>query len=569
MIATLIGLVVLSGISALALLRARPASAATPVNAELLLVHGFNDTCHDAFIRTQDTGGISPGATPNTTLDFFTNGGWHHDGTHPLAGSIELVGYYGNETGCDRNINGTEDFSGGACNQYLNVANAPSPYAANAKGTASDPIRHLGCLLAWFINYRNTANGVSAVILAHSMGGLIVRDAIGESGRGVPGFPASKLNVTQVVTVGTPHGGLRGFYLQQAQGEFGTNPVPREVWDMDAGAGSGFMPMLFGAPFQRPQGINGTIWYLIAGSSPGAVAGTLVCAASTGTLAHACAIEVAHQNDPYPDGDGVVQADSALSMQADYKALYGAMNHCGVSVTSICDVVYSPGTTLDYSHEANTCFPGTTICLTPEFLLNDATLGAGTTHAWVCPVPASGAGCDSGAGGTDGITDVHVDDPNKPNAQSVPRSLALMLSFLPPPPPPPTATPTPSPCTVTNITTDIERANDFDERGNEWHVYADVQRDATTNAPCKMRVVVRIFNPSPDGAWHGVFALMSYNGSNLVSDSGRHSGSGTYAAHFVWRGPWFNVSSGTYSVKAIEYNGSSYNSLRVRGYIGL
>jgi hypothetical protein len=72
-----------------------------------------------------------------------------------------------------------------------------------------------------------------------------------------------------------------------------------------------------------------------------------------------------------------------------------------------------------------------------------------------------------------------------------------------------------------------------------------------------MRVVVRIFNPSPDGAWRGTFALMSYQGSDLASDSGRHSGSGMYATHFVWRGPWFTAATGAYHVQIDEYNGSN------------
>jgi hypothetical protein len=130
--------------------------------------------------------------------------------------------------------------------------------------------------------------------------------------------------------------------------------------------------------------------------------------------------------------------------------------------------------------------------------------------------------------------------------------------------PPPTPTPTHTPvtrCSVTNETDNIEPGGTYtDNRGNTWHVYYDIKRDATTNKPCQMRVVVRIFNPSPDGAWSGtaaVFALVNggYNGASF----GKVSGSCTYQYHFVWRGPWFGVSQNltSYHIEDTEYNGSN------------
>ena len=75
MIAALVGLVLVSGVSAAALLRARPASAVTRYNATLLMVHGFDDTCTGAFLSTQHPGSISEGEDAKTTYDYFDTHG--------------------------------------------------------------------------------------------------------------------------------------------------------------------------------------------------------------------------------------------------------------------------------------------------------------------------------------------------------------------------------------------------------------------------------------------------------------------------------------------------------------
>lgn len=132
-------------------------------------------------------------------------------------------------------------------------------------------------------------------------------------------------------------------------------------------------------------------------------------------------------------------------------------------------------------------------------------------------------------------------------------------------PPPPTPTPTNTPvttCSVTNETDNIQPGNGrnpyTDNRGNTWYVYYDIKRDATTNKPCQMRVVVRIFNPPTNGTWSGTAAVFAEkNGGYLSASFGKVSGSCTYQAHFVWRGPWFNVSSGSYLIEDTEYNGSN------------
>lgn len=132
-----------------------------------------------------------------------------------------------------------------------------------------------------------------------------------------------------------------------------------------------------------------------------------------------------------------------------------------------------------------------------------------------------------------------------------------------PPPPTPTPTNTPVPtCSVTNETDNIQPSNGtnpyVDNRGNTWYVYYDIKRDAKTNAPCQMQLVVRIFNPAPNGAWSGTASLYTLVNGNYDSASfGKVSGSCTYQAHFVWRGPWFKAGSAYYHLETFEYNGSN------------
>ena len=115
-------------------------------------------------------------------------------------------------------------------------------------------------------------------------------------------------------------------------------------------------------------------------------------------------------------------------------------------------------------------------------------------------------------------------------------------------------------CQYTTETDNIQPSGNtfWDDLGNEWIAYYDLTRDSQDGAPCNMRVVVRIFNPAPDGSWHGtinVFAFM--NGNYLSSSYGQTGGSCTYQYHFVWRGPWFGMYYGSFIIETNEFNGSS------------
>ncbi len=109
-----------------------------------------------------------------------------------------------------------------------------------------------------------------------------------------------------------------------------------------------------------------------------------------------------------------------------------------------------------------------------------------------------------------------------------------------------------------NIQVNNSRNPFWDDLGNQWVVYYDVQRDSRDGTPCNMRVDIRIFNPSPDGAWKGTVVVVAYENGVLNANSrGQVSSAGTYQAHFVWRGPWFAADVASYQIQTNEYNGDT------------
>lgn len=396
---------------------AAPAAGPAPLSptpVALLMVHGFADTCAGAFGDTAATHSGNGPSGPNDvpTVSYFRDHGWHD--------SIDVVGYYaGDETGC------TNDAWSDS-----NALSKCTPLNPNSYTTWNTPIEYLGCELAWYIYDTYTYHGWSVDILAHSMGGLVVRAAIGYS---EPGSPYSAdypppLGVTHVATIATPHGGLSGQYLVDAQNQYpGTLPnnVQYEIAEMTQG--SGFLRQL---PAD-PQGALGTWWGLM-GSSVGAAclstgAGLISCLAQNDAIGGPDEVS-------FHDGDSVIQASSTMAMDADMKVLYGHVE--GVMPTSdptngtVGTVIvdnYTAGTGLagEYVHEYGCpTFDGHPFCGSPPYYLNDGT--SGTTKAWVCT-----GSCDSAdVNGPDAFDDLNVSGA----PVSTPYSLAEMATNMVPAP---------------------------------------------------------------------------------------------------------------------------------------
>ncbi len=147
------------------------------------------------------------------------------------------ISYYRGDTACDHTIN-----HHGSHGKHF----ASGHYSNGSHGANTD-IRHLGYHLAWYLYRHFTRDGRTVDVVAHSMGGLIIRYATGQVANGHPRFPP-RLAVEDVVTMGTPHGGARWFAWA----------CPHTQCDqMDAG--SDFLKWLEEHAWE-PDGFGGTDW---------------------------------------------------------------------------------------------------------------------------------------------------------------------------------------------------------------------------------------------------------------------------------------------------------------------
>lgn len=136
------------------------ASAAGSVTArDVYFVHGYS--AGDCATRW------------NPDVLAFRNWGW--------TGRMHTVGYYQGDRNCSDHISRT--------------------------ATKATSITTLGQNLAWYLYRNHTVKGERVNLVGHSMGGLISRAAIAGVAARQKGFPP-KLNVPNVVTLGTPHQGV-------------------------------------------------------------------------------------------------------------------------------------------------------------------------------------------------------------------------------------------------------------------------------------------------------------------------------------------------------------------------
>ena len=183
----------------------------------VVFVHGFS---HENSVNCRDSF--------RTMRQAFRS--WGH------TGAFATVAYYGGDRDCDH-------WTG-------HHGSHSTHYASGHEGkghTRSSSIRHLGYHLAWYLWSHYSAHGQPVDVMAHSMGGLVIRYALAQTQRGHSRFPPYLL-VEDVVTAGTPHGGARWF----------AGPCPYVQCD-EMTMGSDFLNWLQDNGW-NPQGRDGTDW---------------------------------------------------------------------------------------------------------------------------------------------------------------------------------------------------------------------------------------------------------------------------------------------------------------------
>jgi len=143
-----------------------PAHAYTRSNTDnrpVILIHGLDAT---------GTAGFNCGDYWYGTISQLRNQGWR--------GPIVTLGYYSGDTNC-------------------------SGYASRT-ATRDTSLNTIGKNVATWIYNNYTAKNVPVDVIAHSMGGLIIQDAIEGAHEDKTGYPKT-LYVEDVVTMATPHGG--------------------------------------------------------------------------------------------------------------------------------------------------------------------------------------------------------------------------------------------------------------------------------------------------------------------------------------------------------------------------
>lgn len=227
-------------------------------NEAVLFVHGF------------EAGGWSNcGNYWGSSLSEFRKWGW--------TGPLKTVGFYAGDKNCD-----------------VVLKKKGATTSANTQNTS---IKELGRQLANHIYASYTSKGKSVDVVAHSMGGLIIRAALTGVKKKEAGFPA-KLYVEDVVTLSAPHNGSSWF-----------TRVGGLKWDQvkEMSGSSSLMKWLL----PNPQSAQGTDWTVVGSDDD-----SVVDAGSATTMAGAGHKVV------YLDGSDVGHGNMSDTVRGTYRQKY-------------------------------------------------------------------------------------------------------------------------------------------------------------------------------------------------------------------------------------------------------
>ncbi len=167
------------------------------------------------------------------------------------SGRIQSVGYYSDNSNCDRNLASTvytKNFSGN-----MRLQSAPANPAVLTHNTS---MVHVAYRFAWAAAKERIDNGGKPIrVICDSLGGLVVRQAIAMASAGNPDFPTlAQLNITGVYTYGTPFYGT-------PLGGFGSNGTTQ---GNEANTNSAFLNNLNSAAMTR---VGSAQWFSISSNA--------------------------------------------------------------------------------------------------------------------------------------------------------------------------------------------------------------------------------------------------------------------------------------------------------------
>ncbi len=228
-------------------------SARTPLTTRsgtsaILLLHGFNGK--SGSTGNGNSSGYDCSVSWGDMVNYIRSS--HDVGTWSKAAEIQTIGFYRGDTNCSVNLHSAQYAT--HCSNYY-----PENTNASQDGTNNESLYHLSCLLDWYIylNYGRYA-GSNIEIVAHSMGGLIVRNALYQVQRGgVSWAPPTLGGISDIVDFSTPHRGVPG--LAGLTGFFACGSCKQFN---DLVSGKTFINEMQ-ANAQNPQASGGTDWTLI------------------------------------------------------------------------------------------------------------------------------------------------------------------------------------------------------------------------------------------------------------------------------------------------------------------
>ncbi len=207
-----------------------PTTGSTPITGSTpkTITRSGQDTV--VFVHGIDLKAVPPGFVGNTQviMDSLVNGcdGYWGDMLNYMRANhgtltwgrqdFRTVGFYNGDTGCSNGWDGSHSPDLHA-SEYANHCNN---YNTGHEGNFNESLYHLSCLFAWYI-YNNFGQhqGWNVEIVAHSMGGLIVHNAIyqvqyrSQLGTGNT-FPPTLGHISDVVTFNSPHAGHNLGYVR-------------------------------------------------------------------------------------------------------------------------------------------------------------------------------------------------------------------------------------------------------------------------------------------------------------------------------------------------------------------